>query len=197
MRTQRSGILLVVASLALAAPAAAQHEAHHGAAMPTSGLRAELIKDIDGLEKKYVALAGAMKGKYGWRPGAGVRSVGQVYAHIAGAGFFLPIFWGVKAPEGMNVTDMNSAMAMMGELEKLTDEEKIIEHVKHSMMHARHAIAQVQDDKLDSPIKLFGQDATVRAALVLMVSHMHEHLGQAIAYARMNGVVPPWSSGGI
>jgi uncharacterized damage-inducible protein DinB len=27
-----------------------------------------------------------------------------------------------------------------------------------------------------------------------LVSHEHEHLGQMIAYARSNGVTPPWSS---
>ena len=61
---------------------------------------------------------------------------------------------------------------------------------------AREAIAAVSDASLDDPTKLFGRDTTKRAAMLMYVTHMHEHLGQSVAYARSNGVVPPWSAGG-
>jgi len=57
-------------------------------------------------------------------------------------------------------------------------------------------VTSVADARLGEPTKLFGQDSTVRAAMLLFVTHMHEHLGQLVAYARSNGVVPPWSAGG-
>jgi uncharacterized damage-inducible protein DinB len=57
-------------------------------------------------------------------------------------------------------------------------------------------VEAVPAGQLDDAADLFGWQATKRAALTGMVAHMHEHLGQAIAYARMNGVMPPWSAGG-
>ena len=41
---------------------------------------------------------------------------------------------------------------------------------------------------------VFGNDNTERAAFMMALNHLHEHLGQSVAYARMNGVVPPWST---
>ncbi|MGH7444267.1 MAG: DinB family protein [Longimicrobiales bacterium] len=184
----------LLAAAALATPLAAQHTDH--AVMPESGLRAELIRDIDQLEQKYVALAEAMSGKYDWRPSEGVRSVGEVFMHVAGANFMLPSMVGVEPPEELRAADMQGAMARMQELEQMTDETEMREMLRHSFMHAKHSIASVPDGELESMIKLFGHDATKRAALTMLVSHMHEHLGQSIAYARSNGVVPPWSAGG-
>lgn len=187
--------LAAVAMLALTATAAsAQAAAHHDMAMPESGIRAELIRDIDRLERQYTSLAEAMTGKYDWRPGAGVRSVGEVYMHIAGANFMLPTFAGVAPPESMNASSMEEAMASMQALEKETDPAKMKETLKHSFTHARHAIAQVGDEQLEEMTNLFGQNVTKRVVLTVLVTHMHEHLGQSIAYARTNGVTPPWSA---
>jgi uncharacterized damage-inducible protein DinB len=98
------------------------------------------------------------------------------------------------APASSALPDM---IAKMQELEKPGDEAKVKETMRHSFMHAKHAIARTPDSELEGVmIKLFGRDATKRAALNLLVNHMHEHLGQSIAYARVNGVVPPWSAGG-
>jgi uncharacterized damage-inducible protein DinB len=196
----RATRLAAIAALLIgAAPAAAQHAdaaGHQAVQMPSAGIRGELIRDIEGLEQKYVALADAMNGKYAWRPAEGVRSVGEVFSHIAGANFMLPTIVGIEPPESMPATTMPEMMAQMQKLERVTDEDQIRESLHHSFMHVKHAVAQVPDAELESMIKLFGSDATKRAALVLLVSHMHEHLGQAIAYARSNGVVPPWSGGG-
>ena len=185
-----------LAFLALGATAAsAQHAAHHDTPMPESGLRAELIRDVTRLEGQYASLAEAMAGKYDWRPGEGVRPVGEVFMHIAGANFMLPTFAGVAPPESMKAANMEEAFAVMQSLEKETDVAKIQEALKHSFMHAKHAIAQVSDEQLEGMTRLFGQDVTNRVVLTLLVTHMHEHLGQSIADARVNGVTPPWSAG--
>ena len=185
-----------LAFLALSASAvSAQHAMHHDTPMPESGLRAELIRDVTRLEGQYVSLAEAMAGKYDWRPSEGVRSVGEVFSHVAGANFMLPTFAGVTAPESMKAANMQEAFAAMQALEKETDVAKIQETLKHSFKHAKHAIAQVSDEQLEGKTNLFGQDVTNRVVLTVLVTHMHEHLGQAIAYARVNGVTPPWSAG--
>ena len=163
------------------------------APMPTAGLRAELIADIAQLEQKYVRLAEAMKGKYGWRPATGVRSVGEVLAHVANANMMLPTMVGVRSSSAVaSVPPMDQLRAF----EKSTDEAAIRDALAKSFTHAREAIAQVPDDQLDQMTKMFGRDASKRAVLTLIVTHMHEHLGQAIAYARQNGVTPPWSGAG-
>lgn len=194
MRTRRSIPRIAVAFATVATvstlPAAAQD-----AAAPTSGLRAELIHDIGTLEEKYLGLAEAMTGKYDWRPGEGVRSVGEVFMHVAGANMFLPSMAGVQPPEAFQGLERGQVFERLGAMEAETDEAAIKEALREGFAYAKEAVAAVPDDQLDAPTNVFGQEATNRVALILLVTHMHEHLGQSIAYARTNGVVPPWSAG--
>ncbi|HEX7090566.1 MAG TPA: DinB family protein [Longimicrobiales bacterium] len=206
--TIRAAAAMAAATVLAAAPAAAQHGGHahgehahgehaHGEhmTMPTAGLRAELIRDIDQLERKFLGLADAMTGKYDWRPGEGVRSVSEVFMHVAGANFMIPAFAGVQPPEQYRAASPQETMAKLRALEQVTDEATVKETLRHAFMHARHAVAAIPDEQLDDLVKMFGQDATKRNVLTTLVTHMHEHLGQSIAYARTNGVVPPWSAG--
>lgn len=200
MQLHRGSIHLaaLAAALFLAAPAAAQqggHAHHDAAAIPTTGLRAELIRDVESLERQYLMLADAMTGKYGWRPGEGVRSVSEVFMHVAGANYMLPTMAGVQPPARLAGGTMQETMGRMREMEKVTDEAQVKAALRESFTHAKHAIASVPDDQLDGMVKMFGQDASRRRVLTLLVTHMHEHLGQSIAYARTNGVTPPWSQG--
>lgn len=195
-KTRAAAGFVAAALLVAAAPAAAQQAGHdHHAAMPTSGFRAELIRDVEQLEQKYLGLADAMIGKYEWRPGEGVRSVSEVLMHVAGASYLIPIAFGHQPPEQYRGADRRETTSKIVALEKITDPERVKAELQHSFMHAKHAIAGVQDSQLDETVRLFGMDMTKRAALNLLVTHMHEHLGQSIAYARTNGVVPPWSAG--
>jgi uncharacterized damage-inducible protein DinB len=158
------------------------------AAAPAGGARAELVRSLDDAQKKLLALADAMPAeKYSWRPGQGVRSVGEVFAHVAGGNYFLPTFWGVKPPAGVDPRGFEKEGG---------DKAKTIDTLKKSFEHVRQAIDSLPEADLDKGIKLFGRDATPREAILAVVSHAHEHLGQSIAYARMNNVVPPWSAAG-
>lgn len=196
----RIGSLAIAASFVIGVPMAAQEMdhggEHHEMAAPPAGVRADLISDLDVLDEKYTSLAEAMTAHYAWRPAEGVRSVSEVFMHIAGANLYIPTTFGVAPPEGMEVTSMEEAFARMQELEQVTEPAEVMERLRAGLAHARHAIATVPDEELDTSITLFGQEATKRAGLILLVTHMHEHLGQAVAYARSNGVVPPWSEGG-
>lgn len=191
---------LVLGLLVLVSPSAARAQhgeggGHDGAhpAPPASGLRAELIADVEQLEGKYTGLARAMTGKFGWRPAEGVRSVGEVFAHVAGANFMIPGMAGVAMPASLG--SMENARAHLRQLETAGTEAEIIQALEHSFAHAKHALAQVTDAQLDEATRMFGREATKRQVLTLLVTHMHEHLGQSIAYARSNGVTPPWSGG--
>jgi uncharacterized damage-inducible protein DinB len=182
---QRRAVWCGAAVVLLAAsPAQArQHDHDHGAhEMPAAGLRAELIGNIEQLEAKYMGLAEAMAAHAAWRPGVGVRSTSEVLMHVAAANFMLPTMMGITGPA-------DAAEAR----ETVTDPERVAALLAHSFRHARHAIVRTPDGELDDEITMFGRPATKRALLTLLVNHMHEHLGQLIAYARMNGVAPPWS----
>lgn len=192
MRSPRSTriVLLTLCALALspAARAAAQEHTHADVPMPESGFRAELIRDIAQLERKYLGLADALTAHYAWRPADGVRSTSEVLMHVANANYMIPSSIGITPPSEI-------AAMERGALEKLADPAEVRSHLEHSIRHLRHAIARTPDAELDTPTTLFGQPATKRSVLTLLVTHMHEHLGQAIAYARVNGVAPPWSGG--
>ena len=177
---RHSLVRLALALPLLAAPAAARAQA------PTAAVafRAEYLKQLDDTEKKLVSLAEAIpQDKYGWRPMAGVRSISEVYMHIAGADMMIPSALGLKPPAGL-ARDAET---------RVTDKAQVVDALKASFAHARAAAAAVADDDMGAPVKLFGQPNTKLGVLFLMAYHLHEHLGQSIAYARSVGVTPPWS----
>lgn len=149
------------------------------------GVRGEVLGEIEGLERKYVGLAEAMpEDKYGWRPGEKVRSVSEVFMHVTGANYMLPGFIGVKAPEGLPA-----------DMDKITAKAEVIKHLKGSFTHLKNAVMGMSDADIEKTAKMFGKDRTYREIGFFMAGHLHEHLGQLIAYSRMNGIAPPWSNG--
>ncbi len=151
------------------------------------GFRAEFLAQLDDVQKKAVSLANAVpEEKYAWRPTEGVRSVGEVFVHIASANYGIPVFLGMKPPAGLD-RDAET---------KITSKDKVVELLTESFENVRKTALSIPDADLDKTVKFFGgKMATKRAVLLLMATHMHEHLGQAIAYARMNNVIPPLSTG--
>lgn len=169
-------LMSVLLLLVLAIPVAAD--------TPTKGVRADILAWIEDAEKKLVGLAEAMPAeKYGWRPGEGIRSVGEVFMHAATANLGIPKMIGIDPPMKME----------QGMEKSVTEKAKIVEMLKKSFAHVKEAIGKVSDADLDKATKMFGQESTYRNVLMLLVAHNHEHLGQSIAYARTNGVAPPWS----
>ena len=152
-----------------------------------SGFRGDSLMLQSEVEKKIEDLAAAMPAeKYSWRPGEGVRSVGEVYMHIAGANYFVLKMAGVETPAGMGASENMDKDA--------NDKAKVADALKQSSEFLRQTIVKTADSDLDKKVKLFGQEMTMRGVFMLLVGHMQEHLGQSIAYARMNGVVPPWTA---
>ena len=157
-------------------------------AEPATGFRGEYIAEVDAVGKKLLDLANAMPAdKYSWRPAPGVRSVGEVYVHVAGGNYLIPSFMGVKPPEGIN-RDMEKT---------ITEKPKVIDVLKKSVENVKSMAAGMSDADLDKKVKAFGgREVTERQLMLITLNHMHEHLGQSIAYARSNGVTPPWSEAG-
>lgn len=141
--------------------------------------QAGLAKEAGTLSDKFTGLARVMAGKYDWKPGAGVRSVGDVFNLIV-------------AENGMLARTLTGAAAGARPA-PITDPEKMQEALKSSYAGLQQAIQGLSDSDLKAPVKLFGRDMTKEEAARLLLGDQHEHLGQSIAYARSNGVVPPWS----
>jgi uncharacterized damage-inducible protein DinB len=143
-------------------------------------MQAAFGEDAGTLADKFTALARVMSGKYDWKPSPGVRSVGDVFNLMVTENHMLA---GVLS--GTPNTGAKPA--------PITDPEKLQEALKASYVDLQKAITGLSDNDLQAPVKLFGEDMTKQGALMLILEDQHEHLGQSIAYARSNGVVPPWS----
>jgi hypothetical protein len=181
MRGSRTFPGVVLAASLLAGVAAAQQPA----AVPVSALKADLLASMEDAARKLMELAEAVPAdKYVWRPAPGVRSISEVFMHAAGGNFLIPTFVGVKAPEGLN-RDMET---------KITDKAQVIEMLQKSIAHARAAVESTPDGDMDQKVKFFGREMDKRRVFMVIGNHLHEHLGQSIAYARINGITPPWSA---
>jgi uncharacterized damage-inducible protein DinB len=146
----------------------------------SAGIQAALAKDAGTLSDKFTGLAHVMSGKYDWKPGQGVRSVGDVFNLI------------VKE-NGILVGVLSGTPNTGAQPAPITDPEKLQEALKASYVDLQKAITGLSDKDLQTTVKLFGRDWTKQDAVMHVLEDQHEHLGQSIAYARSNGVVPPWS----
>jgi hypothetical protein len=171
---------LTVAGVLLAAsPAAAQQTATTTAAAPVT-IQTTLANDAGNLSDKFTGLARVMTGKYDWRPGPGVRSVADVFNLIVGEN---------KMLTGI----LTGAPAAGGRGNPVTDPAELQEALRTSYAALKTALAGLSDADLKAPVKIFGRDTTKQGAALMLMLDQHEHLGQSIAYARSNSVVPPWS----
>ena len=136
------------------------------------------------VSQQLIALAEATPAeKFSWRPASGVRSTSEVYMHIAIANFYLLSVTGPKMPADLN-----------GNMEKnVTSKAEVIAWLKRSLEAVKTAHRAVTPRDLERKVKIADRDATVDGMYLRIIVHANEHMGQLIAYARMTGVVPPWS----
>src|SRR3954447_23282518 len=140
------------------------------------------------VSQQLIALAEATPpSQFQWRPAPGVRSTSEVYMHIALANFYLLSVTGPKMP-----ADIKS-----GEMEKtVTAKKDVVDWLKRSLEAVKTAHAGVKPEDLQRKVKIDNRDATVDGMYLRIIVHANEHMGQLIAYARMNGITPPWSKAG-
>jgi uncharacterized damage-inducible protein DinB len=153
----------------------------------------DLLQDVAALETKIVGLANAMTPTvYKWRPGAGVRSTEEVLLHVAGDNYFMPALMGVPAPADTGIDGKDNKTLAAFETRRLTREQLVAE-LTTSFAFLKDAMSRTPDATLETPPKNSVRKTTTRATWIATVTHLHEHLGQLIAYARSNNVTPPWS----
>jgi uncharacterized damage-inducible protein DinB len=144
----------------------------------------EFIGQMDFVKGRLIQLADAMPdNKYDWSPGEGVRSVGEVFAHVAEVNYYL-------------ISVMNDSKPDMTEKKHENSKKHILEMLAKSIEDVKETAGKLTENDLNREVEAFGMKFSLRNFMITMLNHSHEHLGQAIAYARMNGVVPPWSKKG-
>lgn len=186
----RRPLLTLLSLVALSTPGArllAQDVLPQAAAIE---VRSRFVTDLDTLQHKFLALAEAIPAdKYSWRPAPGVRSIGEAFMHVASEYYlFTPMAYGAT-PSPV----IKRAQGEMAKFEAMSTKVDVMKHLAEGFAYTRQAVLGLDNAKITGTQKLFGGDRTIIETSFIMSGDLHEHLGQLIAYARMNGIKPPWS----
>jgi len=152
----------------------------------------EFVGQIVYVQGKILQLAEAVpQSAYEWRPEEGVRSVSEVYLHIASSNYLTVTVTGGTVPKETGF-EMDFSKAHAWDTQT-TDKTEIMEKVSESFETLKERVGMLTEEDLNREVEVFGMTMTIRNFIISMIGHTHEHLGQSIAYARINGVTPPWS----
>jgi uncharacterized damage-inducible protein DinB len=186
-RTLRHSTALSALLFLVAVPLAAQDAITPAAA---TEIRKQFLTDLDTLQSKFLALAEAIPAeKYSWRPAEGVRSIGEAFMHVAAEYYvFAPMAYGATPS-----TVVERSREGMQKFEAMSSRDEVLKHLKESFAYTKQQLEALEPSAIAGARRLFGRDRTIVETTSLMSGDLHEHLGQLIAYARMNGVKPPWS----
>ncbi len=150
------------------------------------------VDDIETMKGKWIALAGAFdESHYDWEPMEGVRSVRQVLGLAIAEANLFPGAWGAAPGPG-------AAQDFGAELERTAalSQSDMIAALETAFDYMAGVVRDMDDGARMADARYFdGSQMEVHAHIAMSLADMHEHLGQLIAYARTNHVVPPWSMG--
>ncbi|MEM7414772.1 MAG: DinB family protein [Gemmatimonadota bacterium] len=192
---RRFPCLFAVVALGVSCTPAADSEAVESATTAIAGSPehlqlTNLERTVEIVHEKMRDLAEAMPEEdLAWRPMEGVRSVEEVFIHVAADNWYVPALLGWDAPAETGVT--NDVETFRAYQSQEMSREEMLEVLDASFVFFRETMA-ASGSELDREVVL-GSPTTVGDVWIRAVVHLHEHLGQGIAYARANEVVPPWS----
>jgi uncharacterized damage-inducible protein DinB len=152
---------------------------------PSYDMKAQALLDLQEVNKKCVDLAEVLPSdKLTWRPSPDTRSFAEVFLHIAGERYAFLSMMGANPPAGFKA----------GEFDKSTTEKShIIEALNQSWDFTSKTINGMSNADFAKLLPKLGPQANEGDVVYLLVADAHEHLGQLVAYARQNGIVPPWT----
>jgi len=160
--------------------AAADHTA------PSYDMKGQSLVDLDAVQKKFVALANALPAdKLTWRPSPDSRSFAEVFLHVAGERYGILGLGGATPPEGFNGKTFEKST---------TDRAQIVAELNKSWEFTQKTIQGMSNADFAKLLPKLGPQANAGDVVYILVADAHEHLGQAVAYARENGIVPPWTA---
>jgi uncharacterized damage-inducible protein DinB len=153
---------------------------------PSYDMKAQSLLDLGRVQQKFVDLANMVPAdKFTWRPSADSRSFAEVFLHVAGERYQILALMGATPPEGFNGKTFEKST---------TDKAQIIAELNRSWEFAQKAINGMTNADFAKLLPKLGPQANAGDVVYILVSDAHEHLGQLIAYARVNGIVPPWTA---
>jgi len=181
-----SALLFALAIGATARHAAAKPAQSADTTSPSYDMKAQSLEDLDDMHKKFYRLAQAIPAdKFTWRPGEGVRSISEVFLHVADMNFQMPMAIGATPAPGYKKE---------GYEKSTTDKAKVIEQLNHSFDYVHAYVNGMTNADFAKPERKVGPQASAGDIIYIIVADDHEHLGQSVAYARVNGIVPPWTA---
>jgi hypothetical protein len=153
-------------------------------------MRKQFLADLDTLQSKMLQLANAIPAdKYSWRPAPGVRSIGEAFMHVASEYYvFTPMAYGAaRSPV------IARGQEAFTKFEASSTKPDVLKHLNEGYAYMKSNVAGLDAVNITGSQKLFGKDLTILETSLIMSADLHEHLGQLIAYARVNGIKPPWT----
>jgi len=152
---------------------------------PSYDMKAQSLADLQVVQKKFVDLANALPAdKFTWRPSADSRSFAEVFLHVAGERYQILGLMGTPPPAGFDGKTFEKST---------TDKAQIVEELNKSWDFAQKAINGMTNADFAKLLPKLGPQANAGDVVYILVADAHEHLGQSVAYARENGIVPPWT----
>jgi len=181
-----SALVFALLASGTAARGAAQAAQAADKTSPSYDMKAQSLFDLEDMHKKFVRLAEAIPAeKYTWRPGDGVRSISEAFLHVADMNFQMPLAIGATPAPGYKKE---------GYEKSTTDKAAIIEQLSQSFRYVHAYVEQMTNADFAKPETKFGSEANAGDIIYIIITDDHEHLGQSVAYARINGIVPPWTA---
>ena len=153
---------------------------------PSYDMKAQSLVDLERVQKKFVDLANALPAdKMTWRPSTDSRSFAELFLHVAGERYAILKLMGATAPEEFDARAFEKTT---------TDKAKIVDELNKSWEFSKKTIDGMTNADFAKLIPKLGPQANAGDVVYILVADAHEHLGQSIAYARVNGIVPPWTA---
>jgi len=180
-RVAMAAMVMSLAALAFAdAPVPADNTS------PSYDMKAQALEDLQLVQKKMVDLANAVPSdKLTWRPSADSRSFAEVFLHVAGERYQILALMGASVPSGFDGKAFEKSTI---------DKAKIVDELNQTWEFAQKTISSMSNADFAKPLPKLGPTANAGDVVYILVADAHEHLGQSIAYARENGIVPPWTA---
>ncbi|MGB2867805.1 MAG: DinB family protein [Bacteroidota bacterium] len=150
------------------------------------GVQASYLRQAKRVQGQMESLLQAIpQEKFAWRPSGDVRSIAEAFMHAGGGNYLMAKFLGGKIQEGFTEDAYEKSA---------TDKTVILDELRKSFETVNQTIANTPESDYGNHVNFYGNDVTMLDIIFLAATHQHELLGQQIAYARMNGVVPPWTA---
>jgi hypothetical protein len=176
----------LLAALAFCVTAARVHAAlPEDKTAPSYDMKAQSLQDLDDMHKKFVRLAEATPAdKFTWRPAPDTRSVSEAFLHLCNMNYGMPVAIGVAPAPGYDGKTLEKST---------TDKAKVIDQLNQCFDYVHKFVDGMTNADFAKPEPKLGPEANAGDVVYLIIADDHEHLGQSVAYARINGITPPWT----